>query len=117
VLAAPCGFDRPRHVQVIRQRVVDRVDVGIVEQRLVRAVRPGDAEFLRGLVGARLIARGDGDDLSQAAALHRWNDFVDADGGGTEDPESNGRSVPNRKFPSACHDWFREISRTTDCGR
>ena len=38
VLAGPSRGDRPLGVEVVRQRDVDRVDVGVGEERLVRAV-------------------------------------------------------------------------------
>jgi len=30
-----CGFDRPRYVELVGKRIVDRVDLGIVEKLLV----------------------------------------------------------------------------------
>ena len=41
----PCfgGADGPRHMQVIRQRIVDRVDIGVRQQFLVGAVGAGNA--------------------------------------------------------------------------
>ena len=43
VLAGPGRRHRPLRVEVVRQRDVDGVDVGIGEQCLVRSVDPGDA--------------------------------------------------------------------------
>ncbi len=48
VLARGGGRERERHVQVIGQRVVDRLDLRIGEQRLVRAVGLGNAERIGG---------------------------------------------------------------------
>ena len=53
-------------VQVVRRRVVHDLDVGIVEQRLVAAVRLARAERLRLLLGRRLAAPGDRDDVDEA---------------------------------------------------
>ena len=44
VLAGPRRGDRPLGVEVVRQRDVDGVDVGVREQRLVGPVRPRDAQ-------------------------------------------------------------------------
>jgi hypothetical protein len=55
--------DRPLDVQRVRQRVVDHLDLVVLEQRLVAAVRARELVLLRVLVGARLVAAGDGDDL------------------------------------------------------
>ncbi len=55
VLARVGGANGPGHVQVIRQRIVDRVDLGIGDQLVVRAVRARNAERRRGR--ARLARR------------------------------------------------------------
>ena len=80
VLAGLERRDRPGHVQVIGQRVVDRVDVRIGQQFFVRAVGLGDAQSFRPRLGpgpdrARRWPRS----RSCAAALHGRNDFLDAD--------------------------------------
>ena len=49
VLAGLGGLHRPRNVQLIGQRIVDGVDVGIGEQLLIRAVGRGNAERFRPL--------------------------------------------------------------------
>ena len=54
-LPASSARTRPRHVQRVRQRVVDRVDLGVGQQLLVGAVRPRDAVLVR--VGPRARAR------------------------------------------------------------
>ena len=64
VLAGLGGSDRPLRVQAIRQRVVDRVDVRIGQQRLVRAVRALDAA-LSGIRLRRLAVR-----LPTATTVH-----------------------------------------------
>ena len=47
VLAGPRGLDRPARVQVVGQRDVDGVDVGVGEERLVRPVRARDPQPVR----------------------------------------------------------------------
>ena len=65
VLAGLGGRDRPLRVEVVGQRDVDRVDLGIGEQRLVGGVGARDAQLgcatLRAGPG---VARGDGHDLA-----------------------------------------------------
>ena len=55
------GVDRI--VQVVRRRVVHDLDVGIVEQRLVAAVRLARAERVRLLLRRRLAAARDRHDV------------------------------------------------------
>ena len=65
------GGQDHRHVQVVRRRVVNHVDVGIGDQRLVAAVRLRDPERVglspRGLLGAGR----DRDDVNESQATHR----------------------------------------------
>ena len=56
-----------RIVQVVRRRIVDDLHVGIVEQRLVAAVRLARAERVRLLLGRRLAAARDRDDVHVAS--------------------------------------------------
>ncbi len=67
-------LDRPFRVQMIRQRNVDDVDVGIGEHRLVRRDRARDAPLLR--VRLRLLggAAGDGRQLVAGGRAQRGND-------------------------------------------
>ena len=67
VLARLRGLDRPRHMQVVGQRIVDGVDVRVGEQLFVRAVGRGNAERGRLLLRLRKIARGDGNDCGKFA--------------------------------------------------
>ena len=46
----------PGDVQVVRQRIVDRVNLGIGQQRLVGGVRSGDAVRASGLRGFGAVA-------------------------------------------------------------
>ena len=60
-----CG-DRPARVETGRQRVVDRVDLGRVNQRLIVRISARDAVRRRIGVRARRIARGDAGEYRQA---------------------------------------------------
>ena len=79
VLAALGCVDRPGHVQVIRQRIVDGLDIFVDEQLLVGPVGFRDPQFRRR--GARLldIPRRDGSHLRPLAALHGRDDLVGRD--------------------------------------
>ena len=50
--------DRPLRVQAVRQRVVDRVDLGVFDERGVGVAHVGDAVLRRERVGAAAVARG-----------------------------------------------------------
>ena len=71
VLACLGGAHGPRHVQVIGQRIVDRVDLRIGQHLLVGAVGFGNAEFARRRFGPRRVARRDARDLA-ALARPAW---------------------------------------------
>jgi hypothetical protein len=60
VLAGRERSQRPLVVEAVRQRVVDGVDVGIVEELLVGAVRPRNRVLERVRLRAKRIARRDG---------------------------------------------------------
>ena len=64
VLAGPSRGERPLGMEVVRQRDVDDIDVGVGEERLVRAVGGRDAELVGD--GARLgrVPRRDRHDLA-----------------------------------------------------
>ena len=59
VLARLRRSDRPRHMQMIGQRIVDGVDLRILQQILVRPVRFGETQRPRRLLRPALVARGD----------------------------------------------------------
>ena len=63
VLAGLEGADRPRDVERVGKRHVDRVDLRVVEQRLVGAVRTRDPVLGGKRLGTSEVARGDGDNL------------------------------------------------------
>ena len=78
-LPAAAALSVQRHVQVIRQRVVDRLDLRIREQRLVRTVGRRNAQRVRGRARARFVARRDGADLEQRALPHPRQHALAAD--------------------------------------
>ena len=57
VLARGRGLQRQRHVQVVGQRVVDRLDLGIGEQGFVRSRTPSGCPARRRLARARAASR------------------------------------------------------------
>ena len=61
--------DRPGHVQMVGQRIVNGVDVAVGEQFLVRAVGLFDAELGGDRLGPRQVARGNGRDGAELAAI------------------------------------------------
>ena len=80
------GVDRV--VQIVRCGVVDDLNVGIVEQRLVAPVGLPRAERLRLLLRRRLAAARDRDDVDVAETPHGV-DVMRADEPGADDPHSD----------------------------
>src|SRR5882762_5168779 len=83
----PCFrcFDRPRHMQMIRQRIVDSFDLAIIQKLFVRAVRLGNAKLARRFLGLLPVARGNRRDFAERTFLHAGNYFAQADGRGSQD--------------------------------
>ena len=81
--------ERQRNVEVIRQRVVDRFDRRVGEERVVGPVGPRDAECRRSLLRRGEAARGQRRDLQQRALEHAGNRALSADLGGGEDAPAN----------------------------
>ena len=71
MLARLCRADGPRYVQMIRQGIVDRVDIRVVDQFLVGAVSFGNVEVVRRRFGALAIARSNRRNFGPVAGLHR----------------------------------------------
>ncbi len=69
--------DRPRHVQVIRQGIVDGVDVRIGQQRFVGAIGFRNPQFCGGLPSFRFVARRDRSNLAELSLLHRRDHSLD----------------------------------------
>ena len=76
VLASIEGANRPRHVQVVGQGIVDRIDLGIRQQLFIRSVGTRDREARRRAPGLLDGSRSDGHDLAGLAGLNRGNDLV-----------------------------------------
>ena len=104
VLAGLHRADRPRDVQLVGQRIVDRLDRRIGQQLLIGAIGAGDAERLGRRLRFREVARGDRVDMRDLAALHR-----------REEP-SRGRSWRRRARPTrlyaSSHPPLRRRRRT-----
>jgi len=82
---------RPLDVQRVRQRDVDRVDVRILEERLIRAVRGRDLPLARICVGGLLRPARDGDEVDHRRLL-RARDHLAVDIRRREDAESHASS-------------------------
>ena len=81
--------DRPLHVEMVRQRIVDRVDVRVGEQILIRAVGLLDAQFCGDRLRPRHVARSNGRDGAKLALLSGRNDVYAADFGRTQNSPAN----------------------------
>jgi hypothetical protein len=68
-----------RHMQVVGQRIVDCLDLGIGEQSFIRVVSFGNAERSRGFARAIASARGDRADLAPFTFLHSRKYFLRPD--------------------------------------
>ncbi len=88
VLALGNGRGIDRVVQVVRRGVVDDLNVGIVQQRFVAAVRLARAERLRLLLRRRLTAARDRDDVDVAETPHGV-DMMRPDEARTDDSHSD----------------------------
>ena len=89
MLARLGGLDGPGNMEMVGQRIVDGVDVGVGQQLFVGAVGGGNAERGRGLLRLGQIARGDGNDGGMFALLHAGDHFFQANVGGAEDSPAN----------------------------
>src|SRR5947209_1093116 len=76
VLARLERADRPRHVERVRQRDVDGLDVRVLEERLVATVRALDPPLARVRVGAGLVAARDRDEIGLRRGLRRRDDHA-----------------------------------------
>ena len=70
-------LDRPRHMKVIGQRVVHHIELRVLDQRLIGAVRPRDAELCRQLFGRFRAPAGDRRELEPFALQQCRNDMFD----------------------------------------
>ena len=90
---------RPWHVQMVRQRIVDGVDIGIVQQIVVRAVRLGDAQLVGRRPGLLAVARGDRGDGRELPFLHGRNHLARRDPRDTEHSPSESSHSPLVRSP------------------
>jgi hypothetical protein len=67
------------HMQVIGQGIVDDVDIGIGQQRLVGAVGAGNAKSFGGRFGLVIVARGNRHDFRAWRLLDCRNDLLHPD--------------------------------------
>ncbi len=104
MLSGSEGLDGQGRVQVVRERVVDRVDIRVGEQRLVRSVGLGDSEGRGGLPGPGLVPGRERDDLAPLAGLHGRDDLVAGDLGGAQDTPSD--CFLHGSYPLAARDWL-----------
>src|SRR6185503_1058469 len=70
MLARFCRLDRPGHMHVIGEGVVDGLYVRIAQQLLIRGVGLGYAQSQCGFFGLGLLARGNGADVAPLTFLH-----------------------------------------------
>src|SRR5262249_9462960 len=108
--------DRPLAVQRVRERDVDRLDVGILEQRLVAPVRTLDVPFLRVGLGPTLLAARDGDQRRPVRRTEPRDELpVDVGRGDDSPPDGFGHTLTIaecRKSALACwatRSWARPI--------
>src|SRR5215213_3872955 len=93
MLAGLHGLDGPRHMQMVRQRVVDRLDGWVGKKLLVGAIDLRDAKPL-----SHVAAAGDIVNPQQRTALHGWDDLLGPDLGGTQNTPGDGTSHPSFTF-------------------
>ena len=74
-------LDGPRHVQMIGQRIINDVDLGIGQQLFVRTVGAPDPQILRRFLRFGEIARRNGGDFRKLAMPHAWNDAAHRNSG------------------------------------
>ena len=85
MLAGFRSLDGQGNVELIGQRIVNGVDLGVGEEFLVGAVGTGDAKRGCCFLSLHEIAGSDANDAGVLAPLHGGNDFLETDIGGAED--------------------------------
>jgi hypothetical protein len=81
--------ERPLRMKVVRQRIVDRVDVGVGEQCGVIVVHPWDTEARGDFSRARGVAARDRGDDAVARRIRSRNEAFHADVRRAQDAPSN----------------------------
>ena len=89
VLAGFHRPNRPRDVLIVRERYVNRIDLGIRQQRCIGIVKSRNPEPAGRTLGLVARARSDGHHFGQLPALHGGNDFFDADLGGAQNAKAD----------------------------
>ena len=87
VLAGPQGGHRPVAVEPVRERVVDGVDVGVLDQLRVRAQDPGNALLSSKLLGPVPLPGGHGGDHGAAGPAGGLHQGDGGDAGGPQDAD------------------------------
>ncbi len=82
MLAGLGGGEGQRHMQMVGQGIVNRLDFRVGQHRLIGAIGLGDAELACCGLGGFELARRDGNDLNILAFQHAGKDFFHADIGG-----------------------------------
>src|SRR5262249_29588343 len=88
VLPALDRADRPLAVHRVRERDVDRLDVGVIEQRLVGTVRPLDAPLAPLALRAAPVATRDCEQVDLVRGVSA-RDHLPVDVGGRDDSPAN----------------------------
>ena len=69
------GADRPRHVQMVGERNVDCIDIGIFQEILIAPVMPRDPQSFRRPLGSLGIAGCDREHLAELRSRNGGDDF------------------------------------------
>ncbi len=75
-------FDRPRHMQMIGQRIINRFDFRVGQQLFVRSICFRNPELSSRFLGSLKISRRNGRDFGPLASLHCGEHFFHPDIGG-----------------------------------
>src|ERR1019366_3493063 len=104
VLARLRRAHRPRHMQVVRQRIVNRLDLRVRQHLLVRPVRFRNPQLARRFPGFLPVPRRDAHYLAAVAQLHRRNHPRHCDLGRSQNaPFHFPRSIRILPFPVILH--------------
>ena len=103
VLPGPGRLQGERDVEVVGERDVDGLDLGVGQELLVGTVGPGDGQLAGRLLGVGQGAGGDGAHLDVRAALHGGDDLQHPDLGGAEHPPDDllHGGTPRARGPAA----------------
>ena len=85
VLSGFCSSHGQRHMEMVRQRIVDCLDLRVRQHLLVGAIGFGNAELLRPFLRDLQLPRRDRHDFQILALQHAWQNLRHADIGGGDD--------------------------------